>query len=257
METRAMFRGMVTGLLLAAVATAYGSFDRPIKVTHKEDEQIKYYDTKFHRGVRKIFYNFRDGTLGLAQNAVQLGSGVVAGVGICTGKTLVLAGDVVGFADDNIITRHITRGIVSDTIEQASYLNFRAVKHIMLVTHEMDDIPIVLDREEYLDDNVIFKSRLYLRPWKVIVLPATVVGDGVIRPAGSVARIFSMRRFTDMEVRDVAGQLDEYGLQMILNAYNKKLFFPIPGEEEPDLRIYTEEEIFGVKPPGPMLRETE
>jgi hypothetical protein len=83
------------------------------------------------------------------------------------------------------------------------------------------------------------------------------VGDGIIRPAGSIAQIFSMRRFTDMAVRDIPGQLDEYGLQMIFNAYNQKLFFPIPEEQEPDLRIYTEEEIVGIQPPGPMLREME
>ena len=31
----------------------------------------------------------------------------------------------------------------------------------------------------------------------------------------------------------------------------------IPDEDEPDLRIYTEEEIVGLQPPGPMLRPAE
>jgi hypothetical protein len=257
MRAKAIFRSALTVLLLVAVTTAYGSFDRPIKVTHKDDEEIKYYDTKFSRGVRAIFYNLRDGTLGLIQNARQLCAGVVSGCGIAVGKTAVLTGDLVGFVDDNIITRHIFRGIVSDNIEQCSYLIFRKVKGIMLVTHELDDIPIVIDREEYLDDDVIFKSRLYLRPWAVIVLPATVVSDGVIRPAGSIAKIFSMRRFTDMQVDDIPSRLDQFGMQMIFDAYNQKMFFPIPDEEEPDLRIYTEEEIVGIQPPGPMLRPME
>lgn len=248
---------MLTGLLMAAVTVSYGSFDKPIKVTHTGDEDIKYYDTKFQRGVRKVCYNVRDGALGLARNGWELVNGVCSGVGIVVGKTTVLAGDLVGFVDDNIITRHILRGIVSDTIEEVSYVVMRKTKTVMLVTHEMDDIPIVIDRYEYTDDDVIFKSRLYLRPWGVIVLPATVVSDGVIRPAGSVAKLLSIRRFTDMEVEDIPGRLDRYGLQMIFNAYNRKLFLPIPDEEEPDLRIYTEEEIVGLQPPGPMLRPTE
>lgn len=256
MSVTRLLRGAVAMAMMAVVTAAYGSFDRPIKVTH-EKEQIKYYDTKFQRGVRKVFYNLRDGTLGLVQNAWQLGNGLCAGAGIVTGKALVFAGDVVGFADDNIITRPIFRGIVSDIIEEISYCNFRGVKTCMLVTHELDDIAIVIDRKEYTDDNVVFKKRLYLRPWAVIVLPATVVGDGIIRPAGSLAKALSIRRFTDMAIEDVAGQLDRCGLQMIFKAYNKKLFLPIAGEEEPDLRIYTEEEIVGLKPPGPMLRPTE
>jgi hypothetical protein len=252
-----IFRGVVTAGLLAVVTASYGSFDRPVKVTHKENDEIKYYDTKFAEGCRKIYYNLRDGSLGLMRNACDFVSGTAAGVGIWTGKFLVLSGDVVGFADDNLLTRHITRGILSDAIERASYMNFRMVKTIMLTSHEMDDLPIVIDREEYIDDNVIFKSRLYLRPWGVIVVPATLVGDGVIRPAASIAEFFSMRRFTDMEVEDIPTQLDEYGLQMIFNAYHMKLFFPIPDEEEPDLRIYTEEEVVGIRPPGPMLRPME
>jgi len=257
MGTKTIFRGILTAIFLAAVTVSYGSFDQPIEVTHRQDEEIKYYDTKFRRGVRSIFYNARDGVLGLTENVWQLGTGAVAGAGIATGKTLVFTGDVVGFVDDNILTRHIFRGIVSDMIEQISYYNFRCVKTSMLVTHEMDDIPVVVDRGEFTDDDVVFKSRLYLRPWAVNVIPATVLGDGVVRPIGSVARVFSIRRFTDMEVEDIAGQLDRTGLQMIFDAYNRKMFFPIPAEEEPDLRIYTEEELVGIEPPGPMLRPAE
>jgi len=257
MRWKVVFRNTLAGLLLAATATSFASFDRPIKVTHKENKEIKYYDTKFQRGVRSIFYNFRDGTLGLIQNAWQFGNGVAACGEIAVGKVLVFAGDVVGFVDDNILTRYIFRGIISDTIEEGSYYPFRLAKTQMLVTHEMDDIPIVINRSEYTDDDVVFKSRLYLRPWVVIVLPATLVGDGIIRPAASLAKLLSIRRFTDMQAEDIPTKLDRYGLQMIFDAYNHKLFFPIPKEEEPDLHIYTEEEVVGIKPPGPMHRPAE
>jgi len=253
MRAKAVLRGVLAGLLLAAVATSW-SFDRPIKITHPEEKEMKYYDTKFSRGVRAIFYNVRDGSLGLVQNVWQLGAGVTAGVLIPTGKTLVLAGDVVGMFDDNLVTRPFFRGIVSGILEEASYLPYRGAKGIMLMTHEMDDIAIVTDHEEFIAKGTPFKSRLYLRPWAVIVLPATAVGDGIIRPVGSIAKIFSIRRFTDMEIKDVPSQLDEFGLRLIWKAYNHRFFLPIPEEEEPDLRIYTEEEVVGLKLPAPAKK---
>jgi len=257
MKAKAMARGVMAGLLMLAVTVSYGSFDRPVKITHKEEKEIKYYDTKFSRGVRAVFYNFRDGALGLGQNVAQLVAGVGSGALIFTGKAVVLAGDVVGFADDNLITRPFFRGFISDLIEELSYIPFRAAKGIMLMSHEMDDVAIVVDRQEYIDDDVIFKSRLYLRPWAVIVIPATILSDGLIRPVGSLAKMFSLRRFTDMQIRDIPTQLDQFGLRVILKAYNQKFFLPIPEEDEPDLRIYTEEEIVGIKPPGMMKRPKE
>jgi hypothetical protein len=254
MGAKAIVRGVLAGLVLTAVTMSYGSFDRPIKITSKDDKEVKYYDTKFARGVRSVFYNFRDGSLGLIQNVWQLGTGVAAGSLILPGKVLVFAGDVVGFADDNIFIRPFLRGIVSDTIEEISYFPFRQAKGIMLMTHELDDISIVPDREEYVDDDVVFKTRLYLRPYTFVVVPVTVISDGVIRPIGNIAKIFSLRRFTDMEVEDVPDRIDRFGLRMIMKAYNLKFIFPIPEEEEPDIRVYTEEEVSGVKPPGPMRR---
>jgi len=256
MGAKAMVRGALVGLLMTAVTVAYGSFDRPIKVSREDEKEMKYYDTKFSRGVRAVFYNFRDGSLGLFQNVGQLVSGVGAGTLILVGKTVVLAGDVVGFADDNLITRPFFRGVFSDIIEQLSYYPFRCAKGLMLMSHEMDDIPIVTDRAEYINNDVVFKSRLYLRPWAVVVLPTTILADGLIRPVGSLAKLFSLRRFTDMQIEDIPDQLDHFGLRMILRAWNQRFFLPIPEEDEPDLRIYTEEEIVGIKPPGPMKRPT-
>jgi len=252
MGAKTIFRGAVAGLLLAVVTISYGSFDRPIKVTSQDNKEVKYYDTKFSRGVRGVFYNIRDGALGLVQNTWQLGMGVAAGSLILPGKVVVFTGDMVGFADDNIFVRPLLRGIVSDIIEEISYFPFRQAKGIMLMTHELDDIAIVVDHGEYVDDDCIFKSRLYLRPYAVIVLPATVISDGFIRPLASVAKIFNLRRFTDMDVEDVPDRLDQFGLRLIRKAYNMRFFLPIPGEEEPDVRVYTEEELVGIKPPGPM-----
>jgi len=250
MRAKAVVRAVLTGLVLAAAAASW-AFDRPIKITHAQEKEMKYYDTKFSRGVRAIFYNLRDGSLGLIQNVWQLGAGTTAGVLLPTGKTLVLAGDVVGMFDDNLLTRPFLRGIFSGIFEELSYVPFRGAKGLMLMTHEMDDIPIVTDRQEFITHATPFKARLYLRPWAVIVLPATAIGDGVIRPVASIAKTFSIRRFTDMEIADIPSQLDEFGLRLIWKAYNHRFFLPIPEEEEPDLRIYTEEEVVGLKLPAP------
>jgi len=250
MRAKAILRNAVAGLLLTAVSVSYGSFDRPIKVTSEADKEAKYYDSKFARGVRSVFYNVRDGALGLFQDAWQLGMGLAAPALIPPGKALVFAGDVVGFVDDNLFIRPLLRGMFSDIIEEISFFPFREARGIMLMTHELDDIAIVSDHEEYVRSDVIFKTRLYLRPYLMFVVPATVISDGIIRPIGNVAKIFSLRRFTDMDVEDVPDRIERFGLHMIMKAYNMKFFLPIPEEEEPDLRVYTDEEISGVRPPG-------
>jgi len=256
MRVKQRMEGVLAGLLLLAATVSYGAFDQSIPVTGEVDgEEVTYYDSKFARGTRQIFYNFRDGALGLGYNVWQLGNGVVAGVGIGTGKALVLAGDVVGLADDNMLTRLVLRGFFSDIIEQASYYDFRIVKSLMLASHDLDDIPIIVDREPYIEDESIFKTRLYLRPWAVIVLPGTVVADGIIRPAASVAKMFSIQGYTDLDAPEIPEDLDAFGVRLLLAAYREPFFLPLPEEEIPDLRIYTEEEIVGgVLPPGPRLR---
>ncbi|MCX8036008.1 MAG: hypothetical protein N3D11_02920 [Candidatus Sumerlaeia bacterium] len=257
MRSKAMIRNTLVGLVMTAAAGASASFDRPIKVEHREEKQMKYYDTKFARGVRAIFYNFRDGALGLINNGFQLAEGLGAAGLIAGGKITVFASDLVGFVDDNIFTRPILRGLFSDMLEIWAYDFYRSAKGMMLMSHELDDIAIVVDRDEYINDDCIFKTRLYLRPWVVLIVPTTLIADGLIRPAGSLAKMFSIRRFTDMEIPDVPDQLDAYGLRLIWKSYNWKFFLPIPQEDEPDLRIYTEEEITGIKAPGPMRRPIE
>jgi hypothetical protein len=230
------------------------AFDEPIPVRSAKDPDLTYYDSKFAHGVRSIIYNVRDGVTGMFNNHVDLAAGLVAGGALAAGKATVLAGDVVGFVDDNIFTRPLLRGAVSDVIEEFSYYLYRCPRTIMYATHDMTDIAIVVDKAEYVDDDVVFKTRLYLRPHPIIVIPATIVGDGIIRPVSNLARIFSIRRFADMQIEDLPTRLDQFGMDLIRGAYNEKFFFPIPEEDEPDMRIYLEEEAFGPEPPGFMHR---
>ncbi|MBM3334581.1 hypothetical protein FJY63_07955 [Candidatus Sumerlaeota bacterium] len=251
MKARAVFHGVLMAAVLAA-ASSYGSFDRPVRVAGPEE--VKFYEPKLARGIRGVFYNIRDGVFGMVENAWQLGCGLAACAYIPPGKAMVFAGDMAGLVDDNIFVRPMLRGMVSDMIEELSYYPFRAAKGIMLMSHELDDIAIVADHGEYVSDTAAFKTRLYLRPWMVYIVPGTVFGDAVIRPIGNIAKIFSLRRFTDMKIEDVPDQIDAFGLKFIRGAYNQRMFLLLPAEDEPDLRVYTEEEVSGVKMPGLMGR---
>jgi hypothetical protein len=231
-------------LFFALVSLAFASFDEPIVVKSEKVPQAKIYDTKFSKLVRGICYNVRDGVLGILNNGYQAVMGVGSGASLLTGKVLIFTGDVIGQFDDNIFTRYIFRGWLSDKFEELAFVAFTKSSDIMLISDKMSGLPIVTEPEEFTRDDVIWHTRLYLQPHVIFTVPVVLISDCIVRPIGNIAKIFSFRRFTDLEVNDVPTQIDEWGRNLIRRAYNWRFFYVIPEEEEPNIRLMSEEETF-------------
>ena len=241
---------IILSLLMAIFflsVTLFASFDEPIAVTSKNKPQRTYYDTKFSLTIRKVVYNFRDGALGIVNNVYQAGMGTLAGVDIFGGKVLILTSDIISLADDNIFTRPIFRGIISDMFEEGSYIFFQCAKSNMIASHNLEDLPIQSVLSEYTRDDILMHWKLYLKPHTIIVIPAVIIGDGIIRPIGNIAKMFSFRRFTDLQIEDIPSQIDSFGIKVIQKGFNVRFFYLVPGEEEPDLKLYDEEELMDQK----------
>jgi len=241
---------IILSLLMAIFflsVTLFASFDEPIAVTSKNKPQRTYYDTKFSLTIRKVVYNFRDGALGIVNNVYQAGMGTLAGVDIFGGKVLILTSDIISLADDNIFTRPIFRGIISDMFEEGSYIFFQCAKSNMIASHNLEDLPIQSVLREYTRDDILLHWKLYLKPHAIIAIPAVIIADGIIRPVGNIAKMFSFRRFTDLQIEDIPTQIDSFGIKIIKKGFNARFFYLVPGEEEPDLKLYDEEELMDEK----------
>jgi len=233
--------------MLFLSVTLFASFDEPIPVTSKYKPQRTYYDTKFSLSIRKIFYNFRDGSLGIINNVYQAGMGTLAGVDIFTGKVFIFTSDIISLADDNIFTRPIFRGIISDMFEEGSYIFFQCAKSNMIASHNIEDLPIQSELKEFTRDDILMHWKLYLKPHAIFVIPSVIIADGIIRPVGNIAKMFSFRRFTDLQIEDIPSQIDSFGIKIIKKGFNARCFYLVPGEEEPDLKLYDEEEMVDEK----------
>jgi hypothetical protein len=231
-------------LLFSLAAMALASFDEPIVVKSEKVPQAKVYDSKFCKLVRSVVYNVRDGVLGIINNGYQGVMGIGSGTCVATGKVFIFTGDVIGQFDDNIFTRYIFRGWLSDKFEELSFLCFTKASDIMLISHKLEGLPIVTEPEEFTRDDVIWHTRLYLRPHVIFTVPVVIISDGVVRPIGNIAKILSLRRFTDLEVRDIPDQIDEWGLDLIRRSHEWRFFYIVPEEEEPNLQLMSEEEAF-------------
>ena len=122
-------------------------------------------------------------------------------------------------------------------------MSFRKANDIMIISHKLEDLPIITDPEEFTRDDVVWHTKLYMRPHVIFTVPVVIVADGIVRPIGNIAKIVSFRRFTDLDVQDIPTQIDEWALDLIRNAYNWRFFFLVPEEEEPNLRLMREDEI--------------
>lgn len=152
--------------------------------------------------------NARDGLLGIVDNAVQGGLSVVLIAwtnGLAAQKLGTISGDVIGLIDDNEISEHVFKGIVS-----RQFLRFGAgatgFVNTMSLLHERfgaDAFEVkVFDEDEgrpkpsgldYIAANKTFHTRVYGRPSALASLGAFVAGDFIIRPAGNFAMIFGWR----------------------------------------------------------------
>ncbi|MFW6286744.1 MAG: hypothetical protein ACOC29_02260 [Candidatus Sumerlaeota bacterium] len=169
-------------------------------VNERPYEQAPWYE--------KAGRNFRDGTIGIVDDAfVGLVSAqiIIARTGFLTQKVAVFAGDVIGLADDNDVSEHVFKGILS---RQFYRLGSRAGGMPLAVEalHEADWEYPEKTPLDYIGDKP-FHHEIYFEPGAIPSVIAIALGDFMIRPAGNLLLIFS--------IREPALKIDEAGLSVI------------------------------------------
>ncbi|GEM_PF-3165584 len=153
--------------------------------------------------------NLRDGVTGIIDNAVQ-GAYSILLIGPTSGflvqKLAVIGGDLIGLIDDNDLTEHVFRGLLSRQL-----LRFGATQLRFLETlgHLHRDQPFVGPQRGIKDfvGDTTFHTAVYGPPSAIFVLGGVVIADFVVRPAGNVVRIFQWR--------SVSEKIDKAGIDLI------------------------------------------
>ncbi len=169
-------------------------------VNEKPYEQCPWYE----KGAR----NFRDGTIGLVDDTfvgIVSGQIIIARTGFLTQKVSVFFGDIVGLVDDNAVTEHVFKGILS---RQFYRLGSRAggMPRAVEALHEADWEYPEKSTFDYIGDKP-FHHDIYFEPGAIPSVLGIAVGDFIVRPVGNVLLIFS--------IREPALAVDEAGLKVI------------------------------------------
>ncbi len=136
------------------------------------------------------------------------------GGGLLGAKVGTIAGDVVGLVDNNIVTKHVFKGILSRQL-----LRFGAgasgLHKGLGVIHDTDFTGPQLTLEQYIGDE-IFHTDAYTAPSVLVTAGAVVISNFVIRPVGSIITILGARETGD--------SLHEYGLGLIDDSLDVNFF---------------------------------
>jgi hypothetical protein len=156
--------------------------------------------------------NVRDGVLGLGDAFFDANTALFGCFALGASQLFMGAGDLVGFVDDNPVTRHVTKGIVSKNLAKIAYLWHLAGAESLLGTHgleverwatsdaatlnpllsdaDVDALEGPLPREPLaFVGEAMFHRGAYQPLAPVIDLGAMVVVDAALRPAASLLRI--------------------------------------------------------------------
>jgi hypothetical protein len=177
-----------------------------------------------------ILRNKRDGLLGFFDNALDLQLAVFSEVALLTGTALMLTSDVIGLVDDNPITQHITKAILSKSLAKTAYLFSVAGAESILGSHGLDvewyvedsmsQVNPLLDSEssdpalplhplDFVGEGWFHPEPLTVRVPGGIALTA-VVADGVIRPIGNIILFF--------DLVDQANAIEDFGNGLVRSA---------------------------------------
>jgi hypothetical protein len=156
--------------------------------------------------------NVRDGTLGLADAFLDANTAVFGAFALGASQLFMGAGDLVGLVDDNAVTQHVTKGVLSKSLAKVAYLWHLAGAESLLGTHGLEverwaahdaatlnpllaeedvsrlDGPLPLDPLAFAEEG-LFHADAYQPAAPFAVLGAAALADGALRPAASVLRV--------------------------------------------------------------------
>jgi hypothetical protein len=158
---------------------------------------------------QKIGSNVRHGFVGLVDSVFQGAFSAFALLspwgGYAARKVGTFAGDVVGLVDDNPVTSHVFRGVLSRQLLRLGAGGQGLPKGIALIHDTTFDVP-TLGTEAYVDDRM-FHTNAYVHHSVLTTIGGVVLSNLLIRPAGSLITIFGARETGD--------SMHEFGIDLI------------------------------------------
>ncbi len=177
----------------------------------------------------RVVRNVRDGLLTFVDAFFDANTAVFGAFSLTASQLTLVVADGIGLVDDNPITQHVTKGILSKNLAKTAYLWHVAGAESVLGGHGQekerwatsevaslnpllsdDDVdalepPIPLDPLDFVGEGLVHTKPL--RPNVVLqTLGATLVADVVMRPAAGVLRVFQLRETGD-RIEDNANAL--------------------------------------------------
>ena len=177
--------------------------------------------------------NLRDGALGLADVYFDANTALFGVFALASSQLCMVAGDGVGLIDDNPLTQYVAKGLFSKNLAKVAYLWHLAGAEALLGSHGLEvqrwathdaatlnpllsdeDVqslegPLPRDPLAFVEESM-FHADAYQPAAPLVDLGATVVVDGVLRPAASLLRI--------AQAKDTADALDQRASRLFLRA---------------------------------------
>ena len=162
----------------------------------------------------KIGTNVRDGTVNLVDS---VGQGLITGytvvlLGVAIPKAASFLGGIVGLVDNNPATRHVLNGVLSRHLLRLS-IGSRGAPAAAAFIHDSEwDIPTA-SVDAFIGDTVFHPEPL-AHPSILGSLVGVIIGDFVVRPAGSIVTFFG--------ARETGKRIDAQGLQIIEGGFRMR-----------------------------------
>jgi hypothetical protein len=156
--------------------------------------------------------NVRDGVLGLGDAFFDANTALFGAFALAASQLCMAASDGIGLVDDNPVSQHVTKGIVSKNLAKVAYLWHLAGAESLLGSHGLEkerwatgsvaelnpllsdedlealEGPLPLDPLAFVGEATIH-TETYRPHAPFVDLGAALLADGVMRPAASLLRI--------------------------------------------------------------------
>ncbi len=199
-----------------AVAVPEGAIttDQPERTLARRWDYPDNYDQLSIPG--KIGSNVRDGSVNLVDSVGQalITTYTVIFMGTAIPKAATFVGDVIGLVDNNVVTKHVLKGILSRHLLRLGAGSRSAPARAAFIHDSQWDIPVG-PIDAWVGDRY-FRPDVYAHPSVVGGFVGVVVGDIVVRPVGSIVTIFG--------ARETGKRIDNQGLRIVEGGF--RLRFP-------------------------------
>ena len=129
-------------------------------------------------------------------------------------RLLRVVGDVVGLVDDNFVTKHVFKGILSRQLLRFGAGN-TAIVNGLAVIHDTEYDGPSLPLEAYVGEDY-FHTQAYVTPSIFVMLGGVIASDILIRPAGNLIMVFG--------ARETGQAMNDFGVRLVGSSTKPKFF---------------------------------